>query len=156
MAHSYEKNGNPTSEIEVDPPIPAEQGQEQEQPRERSDVQTSDGAEVEASAKWNSKSSSNYLRVLWDLLIYTPQRCRWDPANPVKFSWGLTFLFAFATTFTVGSSSFPYVPHCFLSFFLSLQIDSTQLFPFTKQKTLVHQQSPIPNTHLIFNTNKPR
>ncbi|KAL9602323.1 MAG: hypothetical protein Q9219_001889 [cf. Caloplaca sp. 3 TL-2023] len=37
------------------------------------------------------------------VLLYTPRRSRYDPANPPKFSTGLNFLFAFAGAFTVAN-----------------------------------------------------
>lgn len=133
MAHLREKSVNSASEIEVDGPVP--QGQE------KNDGLSSRIGEVEGNAssglksksKSKSKASSNSLGVLWYLLTYTPQRCRWDPANPVKFSWGLTFLFAFATTFTVGSCS------CFstsssLFFFIEDRTNTSQASPSTKQR----------------------
>ncbi|KAL8757428.1 MAG: hypothetical protein Q9184_004217, partial [Pyrenodesmia sp. 2 TL-2023] len=37
------------------------------------------------------------------VLSYTPKRCRYDPANPPKFSTALNLLFAFAAAFTVAN-----------------------------------------------------
>lgn len=37
------------------------------------------------------------------VLSYTPKRCRYDPANPPKFSTALNLLFAFAGAFTVSN-----------------------------------------------------
>jgi hypothetical protein len=34
----------------------------------------------------------------WDIVTWTPPRCRWDPNNPPKFSWPLNLLFAFVST----------------------------------------------------------
>ncbi|KAL8946685.1 MAG: hypothetical protein Q9222_006951 [Ikaeria aurantiellina] len=39
----------------------------------------------------------------WKLIFYTPKRCRYDPANPPRFSIWLNLLFAFATAFTVAN-----------------------------------------------------
>ncbi|KAI4169219.1 MAG: hypothetical protein LQ348_007323, partial [Seirophora lacunosa] len=42
-------------------------------------------------------------QTLYHLLSYTPRRCRYDPANPPKFSIALNLLFAFAASFTVAN-----------------------------------------------------
>jgi hypothetical protein len=72
-----------------------EHGQGQEQAKQ----------EPESSTGAKELRLNSLLCRIWSLLTYTPHRCRWDPANPVKFSWALTFLFGFATTFTVCSCS---------------------------------------------------
>ncbi len=75
-----------------------EQGKEEypsSKPKSESKSSASAGAEL--------SPNSSLCRRIRSLLTYTPHRCRWDPANPVKFSWALTFLFGFATTFTVCS-----------------------------------------------------
>ena len=38
-----------------------------------------------------------------DIITYTPQRCRYDPAKPPGFSLSLNLLFGFAGTFTVAN-----------------------------------------------------
>ena len=46
-------------------------------------------------------------RRIWNtslrLLSYTPQRCRYDPSQPPRFSLSLNLLFGFASTFTVAN-----------------------------------------------------
>lgn len=42
-------------------------------------------------------------RTIYDVLTWTPPRCRWDPANPPGFSMGLNWLFAWAGAFTVAN-----------------------------------------------------
>jgi hypothetical protein len=39
----------------------------------------------------------------YQILSYTPARCRWDPESPPKFSQALNCLFAFAGAFTVAN-----------------------------------------------------
>ena len=39
----------------------------------------------------------------YDIASYTPRRCRYDKANPPKFSLALNLLFGFAATFTVAN-----------------------------------------------------
>jgi len=40
---------------------------------------------------------------LYDIITYTPRRCRWDPDSPPKFSMALNVLFAFSGAFTVAN-----------------------------------------------------
>ncbi|KAK2626759.1 hypothetical protein QTJ16_003934 [Diplocarpon rosae] len=42
-------------------------------------------------------------RKIWELVSWTPERCRWDPESPPEFSMALNLLFAFAATFTVAN-----------------------------------------------------
>ncbi|KAK3944860.1 major facilitator superfamily transporter [Diplogelasinospora grovesii] len=53
----------------------------------------------------HEKSSSVILGVTRRLatLEYIPKRCRWDPANPPRFNWGLCLLFALGAAFTIGN-----------------------------------------------------
>ncbi|KAL8657696.1 MAG: hypothetical protein Q9226_001648 [Calogaya cf. arnoldii] len=50
-----------------------------------------------------SSSSPTKWRKLLGFIFYTPQRCRYDPANPPRFSIWLNLLFAFAGAFTVAN-----------------------------------------------------
>ncbi|CAK7217481.1 hypothetical protein SCUCBS95973_003167 [Sporothrix curviconia] len=43
------------------------------------------------------------LRRIARVLFWTPPNCRYDPANPPDFTFGLNLLFSFATTATVGN-----------------------------------------------------
>lgn len=38
-----------------------------------------------------------------EILTWCPPRCRWDPANPPKFSMALNLLFGFSGAFTVAN-----------------------------------------------------
>lgn len=42
-------------------------------------------------------------RRILEILTYTPERCRYDPERPFKFTFALNLLFAFAATFTVAN-----------------------------------------------------
>ena len=42
-------------------------------------------------------------RRTYNILSYTPKRCRWDPEDPPRFSMALNVLFSFAACFTVAS-----------------------------------------------------
>ncbi|KAL9062319.1 MAG: hypothetical protein Q9157_009030 [Trypethelium eluteriae] len=42
-------------------------------------------------------------RRFWDILTWTPPRCRWDPEKPPEFSMPLNILFGFAGAFTVAN-----------------------------------------------------
>merc|ERR1711939_271572 len=46
---------------------------------------------------------SDTFRKIWNVVSWTPKRCRWDPESPPKFSMGLNLLFGFAATFTVAN-----------------------------------------------------
>lgn len=63
------------------------------------------GSSRTASVERKDSPSSDTTR--WqripNVLCYTPERCRYDPANPPKFSIGLNLLFAFAGAFTVAN-----------------------------------------------------
>jgi hypothetical protein len=39
--------------------------------------------------------NNSFLRRCWDIVSWTPLRCRWDPENPPKFSMSLNLLFGF-------------------------------------------------------------
>lgn len=47
--------------------------------------------------------SKSILKKTYQLLTYTPKRCRHDPAKPFRFSMSLNLLFGFAATFTVAN-----------------------------------------------------
>jgi hypothetical protein len=40
---------------------------------------------------------NGFLRRCWDIITWTPPRCRWDPKKPPKFSMTLNLLFAFVS-----------------------------------------------------------
>ncbi|KAL1610468.1 hypothetical protein SLS60_002136 [Paraconiothyrium brasiliense] len=50
----------------------------------------------------STKERSNW-RKIYDILTYTPPRCRWDPERPPQFSMSMNVLFAFAAGFTVAN-----------------------------------------------------
>jgi hypothetical protein len=39
--------------------------------------------------------NNSFLCRCWDIVSWTPPRCRWDPENPPKFSMSLNLLFGF-------------------------------------------------------------
>jgi hypothetical protein len=49
-----------------------------------------------------TKKRSRWRR-MYDVLTYTPVRCRWDPEKPPQFSMSMNVLFAFAAGFTVAN-----------------------------------------------------
>lgn len=61
------------------------------------------GTSSTTSAKPQSGEQPTLWRRLYTVLSYTPKRCRYDPANPPKFSTALNLLFAFAGAFTVAN-----------------------------------------------------
>ncbi|KAL8779202.1 MAG: hypothetical protein Q9213_007048 [Squamulea squamosa] len=56
----------------------------------------------DASSSSTSASPTNWKKAL-DIIFYTPKRCRYDPANPPRFTIWLNLLFAFAGAFTVAN-----------------------------------------------------
>ncbi|KAJ9649631.1 hypothetical protein H2199_000409 [Coniosporium tulheliwenetii] len=51
----------------------------------------------------NSSTSRIIWRRVYDILSWTPPRCRWDPEKPPVFSMPLNVLFGFAGAFTVAN-----------------------------------------------------
>ncbi len=37
-------------------------------------------------------------KACWNLITWTPKRCRWDPDSPPRFNIGLNLLFGFVST----------------------------------------------------------
>jgi hypothetical protein len=55
------------------------------------------------SPSYAPKPQPSIWRKTYDILTWTPQRCRWDPSRPPKFSFSINILFAFAGGFTVAN-----------------------------------------------------
>ena len=55
--------------------------------------------------KYHAKVTDNVStwQALYAFISYTPQRCRYDPNDPPRFSTWLNVLFAFAGCFTVAN-----------------------------------------------------
>ena len=51
----------------------------------------------------SSRKSYATLQKIYNIVNYTPKRCRYDPDKPFKFSLPLNVLFAFAGAFTVAN-----------------------------------------------------
>jgi hypothetical protein len=51
----------------------------------------------------SDRSQHSIWQRTWSILSYTPPKCRYDPSHPVKLSFGLNLLFAFAGCFTVAN-----------------------------------------------------
>lgn len=51
----------------------------------------------------DDSSQPTTWQLIYTVLSYTPERCRYDPDNPPKFSTALNLLFAFAASFTVAN-----------------------------------------------------
>ncbi len=66
-----------------------------------SDDKTAKPSDIIAS-EFSNKHISLRRRFV-EILVYTPKRCRYDPANPPGFSMALNLLFGFAATFTVAN-----------------------------------------------------
>ena len=54
------------------------------------------------SVKSSLKEITTWQNLI-NVITYTPQRCRYDPAKPFVFSLSLNILFAFAGAFTVAN-----------------------------------------------------
>lgn len=105
MPRPPEKNTLP-NETQLDPTQKNRSQHPQEQKQGKEEIPCFRFAhESESQSESTAQLGPNSLLYrIWSLVTYTPHRCRWDPANPVKFSWALTVLFGFATTFTVSCS----------------------------------------------------
>lgn len=63
----------------------------------------------EAGADSSDGGSSNDIKMpgvgqrLLGFIFYVPERCRYNPESPFKFTFALNLLFAFAATFTVAN-----------------------------------------------------
>lgn len=55
------------------------------------------------ATKEEPEKRSGLLSKFNEFINWTPRRCRYDPANPPKFGWGLNLIFALATTVTVAN-----------------------------------------------------
>ncbi len=44
--------------------------------------------------RWRENAAA---RRVWNVITWTPKRCRWDPKNPPKFNMGLNLLFGFVS-----------------------------------------------------------
>lgn len=62
----------------------------------------SSGSEDHAEQTKDTQPRSLGRRV-YDIVSYTPPRCRWDPEKPPVFSMPLNVLFGFAGAFTVAN-----------------------------------------------------
>lgn len=72
--------------------------------RNGEDAKFADGEEVAESTSISSHSDkrrfatirdNDLARRVWNVVSWTPKRCRWDPEDPPKFSLGLNLLFGF-------------------------------------------------------------
>ncbi|KAK4570176.1 hypothetical protein LTR86_002256 [Recurvomyces mirabilis] len=57
----------------------------------------------EQTTKSNSDKTKPRWRRIYDIIYWTPERLRWNPNSPPKFSMGLNILFGFAGAFTVAN-----------------------------------------------------
>ncbi|KAF2178785.1 MFS general substrate transporter [Zopfia rhizophila CBS 207.26] len=75
---------------------------------DKNDAQTNPTSPSSTPSSWRHVTpSSNEQTSIWhkiyDIIIWTPPRCRWDPSKPPQFSVSLNILFAFAAGFTVAN-----------------------------------------------------
>jgi len=63
------------------------------------------GSDDDTTSKSTStRNETGVRRIFWkvyDVIAWTPPRCRWDPAAPPQFSMFLNVIFGFAGAFTV-------------------------------------------------------
>ncbi|KAG9912423.1 MFS general substrate transporter, partial [Aureobasidium melanogenum] len=62
----------------------------------------SSGSEGQRTQEEDTKKSTIWRRI-YNVITYTPPRCRWDPEKPPTFSMALNVLFGFAGAFTVAN-----------------------------------------------------
>ncbi|KAL8764931.1 MAG: hypothetical protein Q9209_007824 [Squamulea sp. 1 TL-2023] len=66
------------------------------------DISSPSATSPEPKDASSSASPTSWKKAL-DIVFYTPKRCRYDPANPPRFTIWLNLLFAFAGAFTVAN-----------------------------------------------------
>jgi predicted MFS family arabinose efflux permease len=66
---------------------------------------------------------------IYTILSYTPQRCRYDPSQPPRFSLPLNLLFSFAATFTVANLYYNHPILNVLSLTFSVTYEQISLVP---------------------------
>ena len=111
-------------------------------PEKTSETSSSEISSTEKAS--NTKITS--WRKAYNILTYTPKRCRYDPNIPFQFSLSLNLLFAFAACFTVRHLP-SLVPHFLLPFPQSPHIWATNNHP--GRKPLLHPPNPQhPRTRL--------
>lgn len=62
----------------------------------------SSGSEGQRIQEKDTKKNTTWRRI-YNVITYTPPRCRWDPQKPLAFSMALNVLFGFAGAFTVAN-----------------------------------------------------
>ncbi|KAG9690158.1 MFS general substrate transporter, partial [Aureobasidium melanogenum] len=62
----------------------------------------SSGSEGQGTQEKDTKKNTIWRRI-YNVITYTPPRCRWDPEKPPAFSMALNVLFGFAGAFTVAN-----------------------------------------------------
>lgn len=54
---------------------------------------------MENRQKFSVIRENGFVKFCWDVVAYTPRRCRYDAESPPEFSMGLNLLFAFVSWF---------------------------------------------------------
>lgn len=68
------------------------------------ETKVSEGSDTVSSHSIQSPQKKTKLwRRIFNIVNYTPKRCRYNPDKPFEFSMALNLLFAFAGTFTVAN-----------------------------------------------------
>ncbi|KAL8704669.1 MAG: hypothetical protein Q9225_008073 [Loekoesia sp. 1 TL-2023] len=49
------------------------------------------------------KKGGNLVTKGWNMISFTPRRCRWNPPKPPEFKLGLNILYSFAAAFSVAN-----------------------------------------------------
>lgn len=47
--------------------------------------------------RFSQLRNNEFARRCWEVLTWTPKRCRWDPDDPPKFNMALNLLFGFVS-----------------------------------------------------------
>ena len=75
--------------------------------RSPSNLSLDQGYSSSAEKHHHGQAKDTQSRTLWqriyDIVSYTPPRCRWDPAKPPVFSMPLNVLFGISGAFTVAN-----------------------------------------------------
>lgn len=64
----------------------------------------SDGS-LDEKRRFSQVRDNAFARRCWEIITWTPKRCRWDPDNPPKFNMALNLLFGFVSEHGPPASS---------------------------------------------------
>jgi hypothetical protein len=80
------------------PPLSTPPHEEERENEVKAESSDSTSVEInEEKQRFARIRSNSFAKKLWNIVTWTPKRCRWDPEAPPKFSMALNLLFAFVS-----------------------------------------------------------